>query len=217
MCCRQGSNVDGGDYTTQLDNTHGTGFRELLYRWHPWFGLPVFVHQTIDKAGDVVFRCTLSGSDAARWLEIPAWMFDRAACADEPVFAAAPHVGSSALLVLAGLLADVLKARTASSNALLSGASKTSRDQNRGEDHVRQDKGAPATSAAEPEHTGSAGEVPQMDLLASGQSSGVIGAPAWAELPAEVQGTLTRLMAQLILEHADKSKTAAITEAGHDL
>ena len=60
-------------------------------------------------------------------------------------------------------------------------------------------------------------EVPQMDLLASGQSSGVIGAPAWAELPAEVQGTLTRLMAQLILEHADKSKTAAITEAGHDL
>ncbi len=50
-----------------------------------------------------------------------------------------------------------------------------------------------------------------MDLFASGQSNGVIGAPAWAELPAEVQGTLTRLMAQLILEHADKSKTAAMT------
>ena len=56
-----------------------------------------------------------------------------------------------------------------------------------------------------------------MDLFASGQSSGVIGAPAWPELPAEVQGTLTNLMAQLILEHADKSKTAVTTEDGHDL
>ncbi|WP_284276152.1 hypothetical protein [Bradyrhizobium iriomotense] len=52
-----------------------------------------------------------------------------------------------------------------------------------------------------------------MDLFASGQSSGVIGAPAWPELPAEVQGTLTNLMAQLILEHADKSKTAVTTES----
>jgi hypothetical protein len=58
---------------------------------------------------------------------------------------------------------------------------------------------------------------PQMDLFASGQSSGVIGAPAWPELPAEVQGMLTNLMAQLILEHADKSKTAVTTEDGHDL
>ena len=57
---------------------------------------------------------------------------------------------------------------------------------------------------------------PQMDLFASGQSSGVIGAPAWPELPAEVQGTLTNLMAQLILEHADKSKTAVTRDDGHD-
>ena len=60
-------------------------------------------------------------------------------------------------------------------------------------------------------------QAPQMDLFASGQSSGVIGAPAWPELPAEVQDTLTDLMVQLILEHADKSKTAVMTEAGHDL
>ena len=57
----------------------------------------------------------------------------------------------------------------------------------------------------------------QMDLFASGQSSSAIGAPAWPELPAEVQGTLTSLMAQLILEHADKSKTAVMSEAGDDL
>jgi hypothetical protein len=57
----------------------------------------------------------------------------------------------------------------------------------------------------------------QMDLFARGQSSGVIGAPGWPELPAEVQGTLTSLMAQLILEHADKSEMTVMTEAGHDL
>ena len=60
-------------------------------------------------------------------------------------------------------------------------------------------------------------KAPQMDLFASGQSSSAIGAPAWPELPAEVQGTLTNLIAQLILEHADKSRTAAMTEADHDL
>jgi hypothetical protein len=60
-------------------------------------------------------------------------------------------------------------------------------------------------------------KVPQMDLFANGQSSGAIGAPAWAELPPVVQGMLTRLMAQLILEHADKSKTVTMTEVDHDL
>ena len=60
-------------------------------------------------------------------------------------------------------------------------------------------------------------KAPQMDLFASGQSGGLIGPPGWPELPAEVRGTLTSLMAQLILEHADKSKTAVMTEAGHDL
>ena len=74
-------------------------------------------------------------------------MFDRAACANDSVVVATPHVDSSALSVLAGLLADVLKGRAASSNALLSGASVASRDQNRGEAHVRQDNGVPAERA----------------------------------------------------------------------
>jgi hypothetical protein len=58
---------------------------------------------------------------------------------------------------------------------------------------------------------------PQMELFANDQSGGLIGAPAWPELPAEVQSALTDLMAQLILEHADKSKTAVPREADHDL
>jgi hypothetical protein len=56
-----------------------------------------------------------------------------------------------------------------------------------------------------------------MDLFGSGQSSVVIGAPAWPELPAETQRALIRLMARLLLEHADKSRAAAMTGTGHDL
>src|SRR5665811_2410748 len=67
--------------TTRLENTHGTEFRELLYRWHPWFGLQVGVHEAIERSDGIVFRCNLSGSDTDRWLEVPAWMFDRSACA----------------------------------------------------------------------------------------------------------------------------------------
>jgi hypothetical protein len=56
-----------------------------------------------------------------------------------------------------------------------------------------------------------------MDLFGSDQPRSVIGAPGWPELPAQTQATLTSLIARLILEHADKNKTAPMTEVGHDL
>ena len=40
--------------------------------------------------------------------------------------------------------------------------------------------------------------------------------PTWADLPEETRGTLTGLMARLILEHAQISSHALRTEAGHD-
>ena len=41
-------------------------------------------------------------------------------------------------------------------------------------------------------------------------------APAWRDLPEETRGTLTGLMARLILEHAQISSPALQTEADHD-
>ena len=64
----------------------------------------VAIHETVHRADDVVFRCTFSGSAADRWLEVPAWMFDRARCLDPPRLTASPFVSMDALSVLSDLL-----------------------------------------------------------------------------------------------------------------
>ncbi len=116
----------------------GTEIRELLYPWHPWFALWVAVHEAIDKSDGVVFRCGLTGSDAGRWLEVPAWMFDRSACAGTRS-ATDAHADLAALTMLATLLRHALNDHFASSNARFSGASRRSRDQNRGEVYATPD------------------------------------------------------------------------------
>jgi hypothetical protein len=67
-------------------------------------------------------------------VEVPAWMFDRTACPDAELFAAQPFVSITALAALSALLDLALKDRTPSA-VLLSGASRASHDQNRGETH----------------------------------------------------------------------------------
>ena len=67
----------------RLQNAHGIVFRELLYPWHPRSTLRVAVHEAIGKADGEVFRCMLSGLASDRWLEVPAWMFERIACPDQ--------------------------------------------------------------------------------------------------------------------------------------
>lgn len=127
---------------TRFENAHGTVLRELLYPWHPWFELQVAIHEAIEKADGVVFRCTVSGSDADRWLEVPAWMFERAAYPDHAQLSASPFIDMTALSALSDLLRQVLKDRAASSNAPLSGASESSHDENRREVHVSIDVSA---------------------------------------------------------------------------
>ena len=76
------ADIGVSDCTTRFENAHRTVLREVLYRHHPWFGRRVCIHGAVDKGSFVVFRCTLDGSQADRWLEVPAWMFDRTAYPD---------------------------------------------------------------------------------------------------------------------------------------
>ena len=109
------------------------------------------IHEAVDKADGVVFRCTLSGSAADRWLEVPAWMFDRARCLDPPRLTASPFVSMDALSVLSDLLRQALKPPLSSSNAPHFGASRSSHDQNREEAH---DHAEPGTTASDAESNG---------------------------------------------------------------
>ena len=65
--------------TTPQSNAHDTTL-EVLYRWHPWFGEQVVVHQVMDRRDRAVFRCGLVSNLAAKPREVPQWMFDHAAC-----------------------------------------------------------------------------------------------------------------------------------------
>jgi hypothetical protein len=124
----------------------------------------------------------------------------------------APFVSMGALAALSTLLDLALKAGVASSNAPLSSASRTSRHQNRGEAHVRQNSYVSERAAAR-----SAAEVAADGFVHGRHGRQPVGAPAWQEPPAEAQSMLISLIAQLILDHAAKTVAAPAREAGHDL
>src|SRR3954469_12861251 len=135
--CRSTSDPDAAcpRCTTRLENAHGTVVREVLYRWHPWFGLEVHVHATATKSDAVHFRCTLNGADGARWQELPAWMFDRAACAGPCMLVAEPFVSMAALSALSRLLEAT--GRPSPSSPQPPGLGAHSRlDRDRGEHHA---------------------------------------------------------------------------------
>lgn len=137
-------------------------------------------------------------------------MFERAACPDKLPLTAEPFVTMEALAELSTLLDLALKDLAASSNARLSGASRTSHDQNRGEAHVTEDgdvsERMPALSAAP-----AAADGPVQD-----RPAGTPGAPLWPELPEDARSVLTGLMTQLILNHATAVATPPSKEDGHD-
>jgi len=107
---------------------------EVLYPWHPWFGRVVHVHEVIEQRAGGVLRCSPDGDASRRWLELPQWMFDRAACLAIRM-AASPRVDTTALIALKTCLADASDAGLCGgplSNASASGAGRSSCNLNQG-------------------------------------------------------------------------------------
>ena len=128
--CRRGA---GGDCTTRGRNAHRTDECEVLYRWHPWFGRVVAVHEVIERAAGRVVRCRLTEAGSDRWLELPAWMLDRAACAPMRM-TAQPRVDVGALAALQALLTEAANAGSCcvASNARVLGTGRNACDQKPG-------------------------------------------------------------------------------------
>jgi hypothetical protein len=93
----------------------------------------------IEKATGEVVRCSHDGVVSGRLLELPIWMFDRAACAPMRV-ETFPQADIAALQALRTLLDTTeiggVAVGLASSNAPVLGAARVSHDQNRGEVHA---------------------------------------------------------------------------------
>ena len=117
-CCRR-----------QQHNAHVTERREVLYPWHPWFGMTVHVHQVVERGLTGTLRCSVNGVASGRWLELPAWMFDRAICL--PIsLASSPRAHLVALGSLLNLLIELRHSPPAIA-AAGSGAQRNPRHQNR--------------------------------------------------------------------------------------
>ena len=120
--------------TTRCSNAHRTANpeeREVLYPWHPWAGCLVRVHEAIEKVDGIVLRCSRDVA-TKRWLELPAWMFDRAVYL--PMRSTRdPGIEFAALAALRELLTGVASqhSQSASSNTAVSGVASEARDQNR--------------------------------------------------------------------------------------
>ena len=139
MSCRQGPNVGAGRCTTRRGNAHRTEDRKVLYPWHRWAGRFVHIHELIGKAAGDVVRCSHDDDTSGRWLELPIWMFDRAACAPMRL-ETCPQVNIAALQALRALLDETAigggTVGLASLNTPVSGAARVSHDQNRGDIHA---------------------------------------------------------------------------------
>ena len=73
-------NVCDAGCTSRQQNAHITETREVLYRWHCWYGLPVYIFGAVTRGEHRLFRCALDHGDSGRLLEVPQWMFEATAC-----------------------------------------------------------------------------------------------------------------------------------------
>ncbi len=128
---------------TRRRNAHGTGIvgeREVLYRWHPWAGRVVGIHEVIERATGDVARCRVTPGAGGRLLEVPVWMLDRASC-HAMRLAPGPRVDLAALVALRALFAETIRPKPSElgdpslSTDPVPCAEIRSRDQDRGDRH----------------------------------------------------------------------------------
>jgi hypothetical protein len=177
----------------------------------------VAIQEPIAKSDGVAFRCTLSGSASDRWLEVPAWMFERGGYPEQARVAETARLEMAALSTLAVLLREALKNEPAPSNTLFGGALRSSHDPNRREDHGDQSIGASIVRSGSASKAGrqqsSFADRPIRRRIADASDADL----GLQELSEATRGTLTHLMTLLILDHARTTGADAGMEADHDL
>ena len=108
-CQVPSSRAAGRSCTSRQRNTHSTELRQVRYPWHPWFGQSVTVYEALAKGGSRICRCGFDDERNDRSLEVPAWMFEPAAC-DRLRLADVPIVDCQALIELKAVLQGALRA-----------------------------------------------------------------------------------------------------------
>ena len=96
------------DCTTRQSNTHGSELRKLVYPWHPWAGRDIWICATQIRNDRTIFHCVVDPNSDVPAIEVPQWMFDRAACC-RMQSAPSPSVNVEALRELKNSLTAALR------------------------------------------------------------------------------------------------------------
>jgi hypothetical protein len=138
-------------------------------------------------------------------------MFDRTAYSDPGRLAAQPYVSIEALVALFALLD--FDAEGSNAAALLSGASRASHHQNRGEIHVTRDDKLRERILTQSTIAPAASERSVWERPVERRHR----APEWSELTAQARAALTSLLIQLILGHVATAATPRANEVDYNL
>ena len=150
----------------------------MHYRWHPLYGRDLIVHFRVDWRSGVAFRCQVGEDDVRDRRDIPAWMFDGAACSQMQLVSE-PYVSLEALRELRHLLDSAGRGRECQDR---------SRFKPGGSDDTEETAGEQAAPA------GAFRSVPasaEMGLAGTGRSEerDEVGGPDDAGAPGQARGT----------------------------
>ena len=169
----------------------------------------VHVHEVIEQRAGGVLRCSPDGDASRRWLELPQWLFDRAACLAIHM-AASPHVDTAALIALKTCLADASGAGLCGgplSNASASGAGRSSCNQNQ--------RAARATQG--PASTQPSSRRQAIRSFRSARREHPTAEFEWQQLPEKTRETVTGLMVRLLVAHQRRDRGPGSTGGRGDV